>query len=238
MRGRVAARRSGSTSAVESPEDRAVVESAVRTATYTADHGLLDAGAAARQLRLAVHGVLYLHGGWASLVDGLADVVRAAGGQIRTRAAVGAVEHDTRVRVRPPRRRHDDRRRCRHRRRQRPASRPGPAGRSRRGRRRAGHGGRRPGAHGPPRPGAAPAPRTAPRQRARHRRADLPDGAERRRPRRATRRRVDQRRALPPSGRGGRRSSSEHRALPRRRPAGLAGPRRRCPLRAALDGVR
>ena len=85
-------------SAVETPEGRAVVESTLRTATYTADHGLLDAGAAGRQLRLAVHGVLYLHGGWASLVDGLSDAVRAAGGQIRTRAAVEAVEHDTRVR--------------------------------------------------------------------------------------------------------------------------------------------
>ena len=42
--------------------------------------------------------MLYLHGGWSSLVEGLADVVRAGGGQIRTRATVDAVEHDTRVR--------------------------------------------------------------------------------------------------------------------------------------------
>lgn len=84
---------------VVGPSDgRAVVESALRTATYAADNSLLDAGAAARQLRIATHGVLYLHGGWASLVEGLADVVRAAGGQIRTRATVDAVEHDTRVR--------------------------------------------------------------------------------------------------------------------------------------------
>ena len=122
---------------------------------------LLDAGAATRQLRLAIHGVLYLHGGWASLVDGLADVVRAAGGQIRTRAAVAAVEHDARVRsvrladgttiaadavvvaVNDPRRV------------------AGAARRSRRDGRRAGHGRRRPRAHGPPRRRPAPAPRTA-----------------------------------------------------------------------------
>jgi phytoene dehydrogenase-like protein len=86
-------------SAVGTPDGRAVVASVLRTATYTADHELLDAGAAARQLRLAGRGVLYLHGGWASLVERLADAVRSAGGQIRTRAAVEAVEHDTRVRA-------------------------------------------------------------------------------------------------------------------------------------------
>ena len=85
-------------SAVADPADRAVLASILRTATYTADHAVLDAGAATRQLRLATHGVLYLHGGWSSLVEGLTDVVRAGGGQIRTRATVDAVEHDTRVR--------------------------------------------------------------------------------------------------------------------------------------------
>ena len=59
---------------------------------------LLDAGAATRQLRAAAHGVLYLHGGWGRLVDGLSDVVRAGGGELRTRAVVAAVEHDERVR--------------------------------------------------------------------------------------------------------------------------------------------
>ena len=86
-------------SAVGTPDGRAVVASVLRTATYTADHALLDAGAAARQLRLASRGVLYLHGGWASLVDGLADAVRTAGGQIRTRAVVDAIEHDSHVRA-------------------------------------------------------------------------------------------------------------------------------------------
>ena len=78
----------------DDPAARAFAASVLRTATYTGDHSLLDAGAAARQLRAAAQGVLYLHGGWSSLVEGLVDVVRASGGVIRTRAAVAAVEHD------------------------------------------------------------------------------------------------------------------------------------------------
>jgi phytoene dehydrogenase-like protein len=81
------------------PAARALAASVLRTATYTGDHALLDAGAAARQLRAATLGVLYLHDGWSSLVEALAGVVRAAGGQIRTRAAVAAVEHDREVRA-------------------------------------------------------------------------------------------------------------------------------------------
>ena len=69
----------------------------MRTATYSADVGLLDAGAATAQLRAASHGVLYLHHGWSSLVDGLAAVVRAGGGDILTGCPVEAVEHDDRV---------------------------------------------------------------------------------------------------------------------------------------------
>jgi phytoene dehydrogenase-like protein len=86
-------------SVVGAPDGREVLESVLRTATYTADHSLLDAGAATRQLRLAFHGVLYLHRGWGTLVEGLADAVRRAGGEIRTGAAVEAVEHDSRVRA-------------------------------------------------------------------------------------------------------------------------------------------
>jgi phytoene dehydrogenase-like protein len=85
-------------SMLDDPAARAMAASVLRTATYTGDHSLLDAGAAARQLRAAALGVLYLHDGWSSLVDGLAEVIRAAGGMIRTRAAVTAVEHDRTVR--------------------------------------------------------------------------------------------------------------------------------------------
>ncbi len=76
---------------------RAVLASVLRTATYSADLGLLDAGAATAQLRTAMHGVLYLDGGWSSLVDGLAGVIRANGGTIVTGAPVERVEHDDRV---------------------------------------------------------------------------------------------------------------------------------------------
>jgi phytoene dehydrogenase-like protein len=78
---------------------RAVVASVLRTATYAADFDLLDAGAATAQLRAAVHGVLYLHGGWSSLVDGLAAVIRRHGGDIVTGRPASGVEHDRRVRA-------------------------------------------------------------------------------------------------------------------------------------------
>ncbi|MGI9029349.1 MAG: phytoene desaturase family protein [Ilumatobacteraceae bacterium] len=77
----------------DDPAGRAMLASVVRTATYTADHDLLDAGAAATQLRAAAHGVLYLHGGWSSLVDGLADVLRDHDGTVETKATVTGVEH-------------------------------------------------------------------------------------------------------------------------------------------------
>jgi phytoene dehydrogenase-like protein len=76
------------------PAGRDVLASVVRTATYSADLELLDAGAATAQLRAAAHGVLYLHGGWSSLVDGLAEVVRANGGELVTGSTVVAVDHD------------------------------------------------------------------------------------------------------------------------------------------------
>lgn len=77
---------------------RAALASVVRTATYSADVSLLDAGAATTQLRKAARGVLYLDGGWSSLVAGLADVVRSHGGTIETGCRVEAVEHDDQVR--------------------------------------------------------------------------------------------------------------------------------------------
>ncbi len=78
----------------DDPVGQATLASVVRTATYTADLSLLDAGAATTQLRAAAHGVLYLHHGWSSLVDGLADIVRHHGGEIVTGSPATAVEHD------------------------------------------------------------------------------------------------------------------------------------------------
>jgi len=76
---------------------RALLASLIRTTTYSADTNLLDAGAATAQLRASVHGVIYVHHGWSSLVEGLADIVRTGGGEIITGTPVEAVEHDERV---------------------------------------------------------------------------------------------------------------------------------------------
>ncbi len=55
------------------PDAEAVVRAIVRQTTYSSDLDDLDAGAAVTQLQSGVrHGVSYLHGGWAQLVDGLA----------------------------------------------------------------------------------------------------------------------------------------------------------------------
>ena len=56
----------------------------VRVSTYSADMGRLSARAALDQFRLAQrHNVLYLDGGWQTLVDGLAERALALGVQIR-----------------------------------------------------------------------------------------------------------------------------------------------------------
>jgi phytoene dehydrogenase-like protein len=71
------------------PVLRAAFESFVRVTTYTNAPELLDAGAAISQLQLAQRtGVVYLDGGWQTLVDGARDVARAAGVAIRTSADV------------------------------------------------------------------------------------------------------------------------------------------------------
>lgn len=63
-----------------------------RVATYVADHERLSAGAAIRQLQLAIAGnVLYLDGGWQSLVDGLREGLASRGADVRTGSRVRAV---------------------------------------------------------------------------------------------------------------------------------------------------
>ena len=81
------------------PCARRVAGAIVRTATYQADLGDLDASAAAHQLRAAARGVVYLHGGWSQLVTALSDAVRRGGGSIMTGVSVSAVEHDEHVRA-------------------------------------------------------------------------------------------------------------------------------------------
>jgi phytoene dehydrogenase-like protein len=59
---------------------RGVAEFLVRVTTYADDPDRMSAGAALDQIRLALSsGVLYLDGGWQTLVDGLAGAAAAAG---------------------------------------------------------------------------------------------------------------------------------------------------------------
>jgi len=57
----------------------AVISALTRVATYAGDLDLVSADAAVAQLQLALEGVVYLDGGWQSLVDGLVAAVTAGG---------------------------------------------------------------------------------------------------------------------------------------------------------------
>ncbi|MGA9767683.1 MAG: FAD-dependent oxidoreductase [Blastocatellia bacterium] len=66
-----------------------------RVSTYSNAPELMSAGAALEQLKLAFgKSVLYLDGGWQTLVDGLADAAKRAGVHIETSAKVDSVERD------------------------------------------------------------------------------------------------------------------------------------------------
>ena len=74
------------------PEVRETIEALVRVTTYTADLGTLAADAALAQVQSGLRGVLYLDGGWQTLVDGLLAAAEAAGATILTRAPAARVE--------------------------------------------------------------------------------------------------------------------------------------------------
>lgn len=66
------------------PDARAVLLAVVRLTTYSNDPGHLSADAALLQVqRAAASGVLYLHGGWQTLVEGLRASAAAAGVTLR-----------------------------------------------------------------------------------------------------------------------------------------------------------
>jgi glycine/D-amino acid oxidase-like deaminating enzyme len=71
----------------------ALVRVLVRVASYTDAPDLLDAGAAVRQVQLAMRGVTYVDGGWQWIVDQLVDRVLRGGGEVR-RDEVLAVGRD------------------------------------------------------------------------------------------------------------------------------------------------
>ena len=70
-----------------------------RVSTYSNDPERMSAGAALAQLQNALaHGVLYLDGGWQTLVDGLGQRAREAGVRVVTSEEAVALEHDGHVR--------------------------------------------------------------------------------------------------------------------------------------------
>lgn len=78
---------------IHQDDARRLIEALLRVATYANDPERQSAGAALAQLRAAItNGVLYLDGGWQTLVDGLRAVAIAAGAEIVTGSKVVAVE--------------------------------------------------------------------------------------------------------------------------------------------------
>jgi phytoene dehydrogenase-like protein len=73
---------------------RNALRALIRVTSYIADHDRFDAVAALDQLRRGQHNVLYLHGGWQQLVDGLRAAATGAGATIDTHAKVTSIEAD------------------------------------------------------------------------------------------------------------------------------------------------
>jgi phytoene dehydrogenase-like protein len=75
---------------------RSLVEAFLRLSTYANAPDLFSAETAVRQIQKALGNVLYVHGGWQTLVDGLATTARRSGATIETgeRASALAREHD------------------------------------------------------------------------------------------------------------------------------------------------
>jgi phytoene dehydrogenase-like protein len=81
---------------LRSESARASAAALVRVTTFVADHDALSADVAATQLKIGLFpGVRYLRGGWQSLVDALAARAEQSGVDVRTRAAVRALERES-----------------------------------------------------------------------------------------------------------------------------------------------
>jgi phytoene dehydrogenase-like protein len=82
-------------SRVSRPEVRDLIHATFRVATYANAPNLLSAGAAIEQVKKALDkSVLYLDGGWQSLVDGLMESAKRAGVIIDTGVRVEMVERN------------------------------------------------------------------------------------------------------------------------------------------------
>jgi phytoene dehydrogenase-like protein len=78
---------------VRRPRVRALGQALVRVSTYSNDIQLLSARGAIQQVQFALkHGVIYLDGGWQTLVDGLSRKAEALGVQISCGVSVDRVE--------------------------------------------------------------------------------------------------------------------------------------------------
>jgi len=87
--------RAWTTRALRHPEVRQLVEALLRLSTYANAPDAMSAGVALRQLQIALaDNVLYLDGGWQTLVDGLRAVAEQAGVRIVGGARVVAVDSD------------------------------------------------------------------------------------------------------------------------------------------------
>jgi phytoene dehydrogenase-like protein len=83
---------------LQQTESRQLVEALFRISTYTNEPERMSAGVALAQLQMALSsGVLYLDGGWQSLIDGLKEVAEKDGVKFVAGAKVEQVESDTRV---------------------------------------------------------------------------------------------------------------------------------------------
>lgn len=78
---------------LDSATNRALLRALVRLTTYCPEDDL-DAAAALSALQKGNRGVLYLDGGWQTLVDGLRSRAREAGARIETDTRIAAVEWD------------------------------------------------------------------------------------------------------------------------------------------------
>lgn len=86
------------TSVVHQADVRQLMVALLRLTTYGADPRHESAGAALAQLQMALRdNVLYLDGGWQTLVDGLERAARAAGVQIVTGTRVVEIQRDESV---------------------------------------------------------------------------------------------------------------------------------------------
>lgn len=87
-----------------SREVREFLYAMARVATYANAPDLADAGAAIEQIQRALGGVVYLHGGWQTLVDGLRDAALAAGAEIATGVRIDSLDqlHGPIVLATPP----------------------------------------------------------------------------------------------------------------------------------------